>query len=85
MPRSVKHRVFLRDAKAGETDRKITRVPGIGHIIGGRLYRDGFTSTMKLYRRFLQNKKGFRKFIAKYGGNLKHQEEAYIAMKEWKP
>lgn len=85
MARSVKHRLFLRDAKRGEVHRNVTRVPGIGKTIGGRLTRDGISTSMKLYTRYLRNKKGFRRFIEKYGGNVRHQEEAYRAMKEWKP
>ncbi len=83
MGRSQKHKDFIRDAMVKTVDSPITSVPGVGDAIGTRLYRAGITSAKALYGCYLTNKRGFKELIASYGGNVKHQEDAIKAMRDW--
>lgn len=83
MARTDKHHAFLKDAMVAEVETPVTKVPGIGPAIGKRLKRAGITTAMALYGCYLSDKRDFKYVIEEYGGNTKHQEDAYRAMKQW--
>ena len=77
---SQKHREFVCQPMG---DTLVREVPGIGDAIGTRLNRTGIKFAKDLYARYLLDKRGFKELIEDHGGNIKHQNDAYKAMKDW--
>lgn len=78
---TVKHEDFI-NRPMGR--RPVTDVPGIGDAIGASMERARIVTAKKLYGIYLTcNRAEFKGVVERHGGNAKHQQDAYTAMKEW--